>query len=76
VDPLERAKVRAALLFAYEAAVITEARERGGNPQHFGEAAAMLPPEQFARMRDGYRKQIEALDHDSSSPADDPSSAP
>jgi hypothetical protein len=54
-------QLQRALMNAYEAAVVHEARRRGGNPKHFGEAASMLPADVFEALRDAYRKQIESL---------------
>lgn len=58
---LTREQVLEALRLAYESAVVIAAKENGGNPRHFGEAACMLPPEKFDAMRDAYRRQIEDL---------------
>lgn len=58
---LTREQVLAALTRAYETAVVAEAVKRGGTPRHFGEAAAMLPPEVFNRLRDAFRKQTDEL---------------
>lgn len=61
MDELTREQVLDMLLKAYESAVVNEAKKRGGNPRHFGEAAAMLPAEVFDTMRAAYAAQIENL---------------
>lgn len=58
---LTREQVLEQLTRAYETAVVVEARKRGGKPRHFGEAAAMLPPDVFDKMRDAFRKQTDEL---------------
>ena len=54
-------ELRERLQLAYESAVVMAARDLGGKPRHFGEAVDILPAEVFDRMRDAYRKQVEAL---------------
>jgi hypothetical protein len=61
VQELTREQVLESLTRAYEAAVVAEAMRRGGKPRHFGDAAAMLPPEVFERMRTAFRKQTDEL---------------
>jgi len=56
-----RDQVLESLTRAYESAVVAEAVRRGGKPRHFGEAAAMLPPDVFDKLRDAFRKQTEEL---------------
>lgn len=56
------ADARAALLRAYEVAVVAAARTRGLPHRDFGEAATALPPEVFDRMRKAYAAQVAALD--------------
>lgn len=61
MSELTREEVLSMLTLAYESAVVVIARQRGGNPKHFLEAASMLLPEEFETMRAAFSRQVDSL---------------